>query len=187
MPMLYGSPMTCNVRFSACARVACLIGFAAATGAAFAVADSSAAGQTAAAATMGASAAAGRPLRPAQRQQKQSTKANNFYITAWGIETPRVSYTASGNLIRFTYRVVHPERAMALANKAATPQLVSPRHNVALQVPVMEKVGPLRQSAAPQAGQTYWMVFSNKGNLVRPGDRVNVVIGQFHADGLMVE
>jgi hypothetical protein len=31
------------------------------------------------------------------------------------------------------------------------------------------------------------MVFSNKGNLVKPGDRVNVVIGTFHADGLMVE
>jgi hypothetical protein len=31
------------------------------------------------------------------------------------------------------------------------------------------------------------VVFSNKGNLVRPGDRVNVMIGAFHADGLLVE
>jgi hypothetical protein len=30
-------------------------------------------------------------------------------------------------------------------------------------------------------------VFSNKGNLVKRGDRVNVMIGAFHADGLMVE
>ena len=56
-----------------------------------------------------------------------------------------------------------------------------------LQVPVMDKVGALRQSSAPESGREYWMVFSNKGNLVRPGDRVNVMIGQFHADGLLVE
>jgi hypothetical protein len=31
------------------------------------------------------------------------------------------------------------------------------------------------------------MVFSNKGNLVKPGDEISVVIGKFHADGLIVE
>jgi len=51
----------------------------------------------------------------------------------------------------------------------------------------MEKIGPLRQSGAAKAGQEYWMTFSNKGDLIKPGDRVNVMIGQFHADGLMVE
>jgi hypothetical protein len=31
------------------------------------------------------------------------------------------------------------------------------------------------------------MVFSNKGNLVKAGDRVNVLIGSFHIDGLVVQ
>jgi hypothetical protein len=31
------------------------------------------------------------------------------------------------------------------------------------------------------------MVFSNKGRLVKRGDRVNVVIGEFRADGLGVD
>jgi hypothetical protein len=56
-----------------------------------------------------------------------------------------------------------------------------------LKIPVMDKVGQLRQSGTPQAGQEYWMVFSNKGNLIKRGDRVNVMIGSFHADGLVVE
>ncbi len=57
-----------------------------------------------------------------------------------------------------------------------------------LQVPVMDKVGQLRQTTALQrVGQEYWMVFSNKGNPIRRGDRVNVMIGAFHADGLVVE
>ena len=51
----------------------------------------------------------------------------------------------------------------------------------------MDKVGPLRQTGALQAGQDYWVAFSNKGNLVKPGDRVDVIIGRFHADGLLVE
>jgi hypothetical protein len=31
------------------------------------------------------------------------------------------------------------------------------------------------------------MVFSNKGKFVKHGDHVSVVIGRFHADGLVVD
>jgi hypothetical protein len=99
----------------------------------------------------------------------------------------KVSSTSSGNLIRFSYRVAEPERAKLLSDKASAPYLLGQRSHAVLQVPVMDKVGPLRQTAPPKVGQEYWMVFSNKGNLVKPGDRVNVMIGAFHADGLMVE
>ena len=58
---------------------------------------------------------------------------------------------------------------------------------VKLVVPDMEKVGKLRQSSTPEAGKAYWMVFSNKGKFVKHGDHVNVVIGRFHADGLVVD
>jgi hypothetical protein len=137
-------------------------------------------------ASTGASAVAGRKAAP-NRQQKQSSKAKNYYVTAWGVDKMTVSSTASGNLIRFSYRVSDPERAKMLGEKKYTPYMVSPRAGAVLQVPVMDKVGMLRQAAPPEAGKEYWMVFSNKGNLVKPGDRVNVVIGAFHADGLMVE
>jgi hypothetical protein len=65
--------------------------------------------------------------------------------------------------------------------------LNDPRARVSLVVPSLEKVGKLRQSEAPEEGKSYWMAFSNKGRLVKRGDRVNVVIGQFHADGLVVD
>jgi hypothetical protein len=51
----------------------------------------------------------------------------------------------------------------------------------------MEKIGQLRQSAPPEVGRSYWMAFSNKGRLVKRGDRVNVVVGPFRADGLVVD
>ncbi len=120
--------------------------------------------------------------------QKLTHNAKTRMAATWGVDKLKVSYTASGNLIRFSYRVIDPEQAKVLCEKSATPYMVGQKNNVALQIPVMDKVGQLRQTAAtPKAGMEYWMVFSNKGNLVKPGDRVNVVIGSFHADGLMVE
>ena len=139
------------------------------------------------------SATAPRESRVASRrtsplhQQQVTDKAKKYYVGAWGVDKMKVSYTSSGNLIRFSYRVIDAGLARALASKADAPVLLGLRSRAVLQVPVMDKVGPLRQAAAPAVGQEYWMMFSNKGNLVRPGDRVNVVIGAFHADGLMVE
>jgi hypothetical protein len=51
----------------------------------------------------------------------------------------------------------------------------------------MDKVGPLLQSTAPEVGKEYWMMFSNKGDVVKAGERVSVVIGGFRVDGLRVE
>jgi hypothetical protein len=113
--------------------------------------------------------------------------AQNYYRLYAGIENLSVRRTASGNLIRFSYRVTDPARAKALGEKNATPYMLGLRSNAVLQVPVMDKIGQLRQTGTAQVGQEYWMVFSNKGNLVKAGDRVNVVIGSFHADGLLVE
>jgi hypothetical protein len=59
---------------------------------------------------------------------------------------------------------------------------------VSLVVPQMEKVGQLRQASENlEAGKSYWMAFSNAGRRVKRGDRVNVVIGNFQAQGLVVE
>jgi hypothetical protein len=120
-------------------------------------------------------------------QQRVTDKAKKYYAGEWGIDKMKVSYTSSGNLIRFSYRVSDAELAKPLGSKEDMPMLVGVRSRAVLQIPVMDKVGPLRQATAPEVGHEYWMMFSNKGNLVKPGDRVNVIIGQFHADGLVVE
>jgi hypothetical protein len=128
------------------------------------------------------------PRKPApHRSFTLSRKARQYFTAAWGIDELKVSRVASGNLIRFNYRVLDPAQAAPLGDRRATPVLYAPRARALLSVPVMEKIGPLRQVGTFKAGQAYWITFSNKGNLVRPGDRVNVVVGQFHAHGLLVE
>ena len=115
------------------------------------------------------------------------TSAKAYLHSAWGIDHVVVHTTASGTLIRFSYRVTDAVRAKPLGDSRATPLMFGQRSRALLHVPVMEKVGQLRQTGAQVAGQEYWMVFSNKGHLVKPGDQVSVVIGSFHAEGLMVE
>ena len=114
-------------------------------------------------------------------------RAKTYYEAAWGVDNLLVRRTASGNLIRFSYRVTDPARAKALGDNHATPYLYGQRSHAVLHIPVMDKVGQLRQTGAADTGKEYWMVFSNKGDLVKSGDRVSVIIGTFHADGMMVE
>jgi len=113
--------------------------------------------------------------------------ADLAYALQWGVDSMQAHQTNAGNLIRFSYRVVDTRKAKVLIDKTAAPMMVSAKKNIALQIPVMDKVGPLRQSTELESGKVYWMAFSNKGNLVRPGDRVSVVVGSFRVDGLIVQ
>ena len=130
-----------------------------------------------------------------QRNPKQSPYRNvghsgwaaMYSATAWGVDQLRLQKTSSGALIRFSYRVLDADKARILNDKKFEPSLIDPQAGVKLVVPAMENVGQLRQSAPPENGKSYWMVFSNKGRLVKRGDHVNVVIGAFHADGLVVD
>lgn len=153
---------------------------------------------TATAPTSGAAAAvqssAGQPAgrkRPNPRSPylaaRHSQSAETDTIVRFGMDKLRVQSTASGSLIRFSYHVIDAQKAKVVADKAATAYMVAPAAGVVLQVPVMEKVGPLRQTNEVVPGKDYWMVFSNKGSFVKPGDRVTVIVGNFRVDGLVVQ
>jgi len=114
-------------------------------------------------------------------------RAGKYYQLIWGIDSLSVKYTESGEVIRFSYRVLDPQKAKVLNDKKNEPSLIDPKAGVKLVVPTLEKVGQLRQTSTPEAGRSYWMAFSNKGRPVKKGDHVDVVIGQFHAQGLVVD
>jgi hypothetical protein len=132
---------------------------------------------------------------PAKRSAKASRyrpdrfagRAGTYYRLVWGVDSLSVKWGESGEVIRFSYRVLDADKARILNDKKFEPSLIDPQAGVKLVVPAMENVGQLRQSAPPENGKSYWMVFSNKGRLVKRGDHVAVVIGAFHADGLVVD
>jgi hypothetical protein len=82
---------------------------------------------------------------------------------------------------------VDAEKAAPVNDKKEPAYLYDEKTHARLEVPVMEKVGMLRQTGKAENGKICWMVFSNKGNFVKPGSRVDVIIGKFRAHGLMVE
>jgi hypothetical protein len=130
-----------------------------------------------------APAAAGRSSR---YHPSVPRRALQYYSMVWGVDSLDVKWTESGEVIRFSYRVLDSVKAAPLNDKASEPSLIDPQAGVSLVVPSLEKVGKLRQSSTPEAGKSYWMAFSNKGRLVKKGHRVDVVIGHFRAQGLVV-
>jgi hypothetical protein len=132
-------------------------------------------------------APAKRATKSRYRPDRFAGRAGTYYRLVWGIDNLVVRWGESGEVIRFSYSVLDANKAKALNDKRSEPSLIDPERGVSLVVPAMENVGQLRQSTPPENGKAYWMVFSNKGRLVRRGDHVNVVIGAFHADGLVVD
>ena len=114
-------------------------------------------------------------------------RAGLYYQLNWGIDSISVRLVESGELVRFSYRVVDPKKARVLNDKQAEARLDDPKAGVSLVVPTMEKIGQLRQTTTPEAGRSYWTTFSNKGRRVARGDRVDVVIGAFKASNLVVD
>ena len=124
---------------------------------------------------------------PRYRPDRFAGRAGKYYELIWGIDSLSIKAAESGELIRFTYRVLDPIKAKELNDKKIEAFLIAPDASAKLVIPSLEKVGQLRQSNTPEAGKSYWMAFSNPHRQVKRGDRVNIVIGRFHADGLVVE
>jgi hypothetical protein len=110
-----------------------------------------------------------------------------YYKRKWGVDVVGIRLVSSGAMLRFSYRVIDPEKAKPLNDKRWNPYLVDEATGATLGVPEMDKVGKLRQTGPTEEGRIYWMVFGNAGQLVKHGNRVDVVIGNFRADGIVVE
>lgn len=106
----------------------------------------------------------------------------------WGVEIVGLRLTAAGYFLDFRYKILQPEKAVALMNREVKAKLLHHDSGAELPVPVPPKVGRLRQrSSLPKEGRHYFMLFANPGQLVQAGDEVTVVIGDFRAEHLIVE
>jgi hypothetical protein len=117
----------------------------------------------------------------------RSLRAERYYARSYGVDELQVRSTASGSSLEFRYRVLDVQKAAVLNDKRVKPVMIDQKSGTRLSVPTMEKIGALRQTAPPEEGHEYWMVFANPGKLVKPGERVDVVIGAFRATSLTVQ
>ena len=99
----------------------------------------------------------------------------------WGIEVVALRLTGADYMLDFRYKVLDPDKAAELFERANKPVLIHNETGARLEVPRPAKTGPLRPTNPPQVGRTYFMLFSNPG-VVHAGDEVTIEIGDFEAD-----
>jgi hypothetical protein len=118
---------------------------------------------------------------------KKHPRENTLMKRQWGVEILFVRSTSAGYMLEFRYRVVDPEKAKPLFERQTKPMLTHVESGATFVVPTPAKTGALRNSNPPLKDHNYWMFFANPGKYVKPGDVVKIVIGDFVADGIVVE
>jgi hypothetical protein len=127
-----------------------------------------------------------KPYNPGS-QSRHSHLGDQWNTARFGIDQIRLRTVSSGSSIEFRYRVVDADKAAILTDRNSSPYLVDQQTGIRLDVPVMEKIGALRQTVTPKPGREYWMVFANHTKSVKPGGRVDVYCGTYHIRGLTLE
>ena len=110
-----------------------------------------------------------------------------YFKRNWGVDIVAVKPVSSGYMLAFRYRVVDPEKAKAMNDHTAKAYLRDEASGSVFAVPAMENIGELRTGVEPEAGRIYFIIFGNPGRIVKPGSKVSVMIGKFHADSMTVE
>lgn len=120
-------------------------------------------------------------------RQNHHPRKNTYMKRKWGIEILFVRQAAAGYMLEFRYKVLDAEKAKALFNRKTKPVLIHERTGAQLIVPTPAKTGALRNSNIPLDDHTYWMFFANPGRLVEPGEQVDIQIGEFLVEKLVVQ
>ncbi len=105
----------------------------------------------------------------------------------WGIKIESLRLSAANYILDFRYRVIDPIKAAPLFIRKTKPYIFDQLSNKKFVVSSPPKVGPMRSNANPAANRVYFILFTNPGKFVKSGNKVNVVIGDFKAEDLIVE
>jgi hypothetical protein len=128
------------------------------------------------------------PCSAANVENKSEASKDKMPIAEkkWGIRPLSIRLSAAGNLLDYRFRVIDPDKALALMKRGDKAYLIDQASGVKLPVP-RTKVGPLRQTGSkPKAGKVYPILFSNTGKVIKSGSKVTLVIGAFRMENIVV-
>jgi len=125
------------------------------------------------------------PARTEQNESRWSTETLDL-SEEWGVEILGIRITASGYALDLRYRVTDAEKAAPIFERQNKPVLIDQESGREFQIGGSPTVGPMRSSYIPHVDRTYVMLFGNAGGYLRPGSKVNLEVGPFHAEGLTV-
>ena len=100
-----------------------------------------------------------------------------------GVRLVRVAVSGNGGLLDLRYQVIDPDRANAVHDRKTPPSLVDERTGLVVNQYLM---GHMHHGRL-KAGQTYYLIFENPGNLVQSGGRVAVQLGAVRVAHIRVQ
>jgi hypothetical protein len=105
-----------------------------------------------------------------------------------GIKPLGVMLTAAGTMLQFRYLVVDPGRSHPVFDRQIKTYLVDQASGTDFGVASDSKFGPLRSSSRdPVAGKEYFILFTNPDRVVKRGNKVTIVIGDYKIEHVAVE
>jgi hypothetical protein len=99
-----------------------------------------------------------------------------------GVRISQVAVSGAGGLVDLRFQVVDPVRADVLHDAATPPALISEDNGVVVHDLFMGH----SHSGRFKGGQTYYLVFTNPGNLVERGSKVTVLLGNASLEHVLV-
>lgn len=126
-------------------------------------------------------------------QAEQAKKLKDFLSSKssdskeFGIKPIGIKLTATDYMLDFRYKVVDRDKAARIINRKVQPYLIIEKTGTMLKVPESPNVGALRQTAQfAKEGRNYFMLFVNPGRVVKSGDKVTIVAGDYKLEHLTV-
>ena len=94
-------------------------------------------------------------------------------VTQSGIGITQIAVTGNGGLVDLRFQVVDPRAANALHDPARPPAIIDQQTGLVVHDLLMNHA----HTGAFRQGQTYYLVFENPDNWIRPGSLVTVLLG----------
>jgi hypothetical protein len=122
-----------------------------------------------------------------QENGKEPLKEAQNHAEKWGVNVLAIRESAGGYMLDFRYRVIDPDKAAPLFDRKIKPYLIDQATGAKCMVPESPKIGALRQTRKPIVDRNYFIIFANPGKMIKKGNKVTVVIGEFKAESLIVQ
>jgi hypothetical protein len=100
-----------------------------------------------------------------------------------GVRLVYVAVTGGGGLVELRYQVVDPDKAVVIHDDTKPPVIVDDATGVVVDQLLMGH----SHTGSFNAGQTYYLIFENPGNLVQRGSTVSVLLGNAQVDHVIIQ
>lgn len=100
-----------------------------------------------------------------------------------GVRITQVAVTGNGGLVDLRFQVVDPQAANSLHDPALPPGLIDEQTGLVVHDLLMNHA----HTGLYHQGETYYLVFENPDNWIRPGSEVTVLLGAVEARHITVQ